>query len=83
MVRIRLARLGAKKRPFYRVIVADSRSPRDGSNLEIVGHFNPLTDPPVLNIDLARVDHWLGNGAQPSDTVRDLIKKARAAGAQA
>lgn len=83
MVRIRLARLGAKKRPFYRVVVAESRSPRDGSCIETIGHFNPLTEPPVIKLDLDRVDHWVKNGAQPSDTVRDLIKKARAAGAQA
>ena len=78
MVRIRLTRLGAKKKPFYRVIVADSRAPRDGSNIEQIGYFDPMTSPPVIKIDLSRVDHWSGVGAQPSDTVRDLIKKARA-----
>ncbi len=78
MVRIRLTRLGAKKKPFYRVIVADSRAPRDGSNIEQIGYFDPMTSPPVIKIDLSRVDHWIGVGAQPSDTVRDLIKKARA-----
>jgi small subunit ribosomal protein S16 len=78
MVRIRLTRLGAKKKPFYRVIVADSRAPRDGSNIEQIGYFDPMTTPPVIKLDLSRVDHWIGVGAQPSDTVRDLIKKARA-----
>lgn len=79
MVRIRLTRLGAKKKPFYRVVVADSRAPRDGNNIEQVGYFDPMTEPPVIKLDLARVDHWIGVGAQPSDTVSDLIRKARAA----
>lgn len=78
MVRIRLTRLGAKKKPFYRVIVADSRAPRDGAHIEQLGHFDPLSNPPIIKIDLARVDHWIGVGAQPSDTVSDLIKKVRA-----
>jgi small subunit ribosomal protein S16 len=79
MVRIRLSRLGAKKKPFYRVVVADSRSPRDGSNIELIGHYNPMVEPPVVNIDLGRVDYWMSVGAQPSETVVSLIKKARAA----
>jgi small subunit ribosomal protein S16 len=79
MVRIRLARLGAKKKPFYRVVVADSRSPRDGRCIETLGHFNPLSDPVALKLDLARVDHWISVGAKPSDTVSDLIKRARTA----
>jgi small subunit ribosomal protein S16 len=79
MVRIRLSRLGAKKKPFYRVVVADSRSPRDGSNIESIGHYNPMVEPPVVNIDLARADHWISQGAQPSETVASLLKKARAA----
>jgi len=83
MVRIRLARLGAKKKPFYRVVVADSRSPRDGRCIESIGHFNPLTEPPVVLTDLARADRWIQYGAQPSETVADLIAKARAAGAAA
>lgn len=83
MVRIRLTRLGAKKRPFYRVVVADSRSPRDGRNIENVGHYNPLSDPPELKLDLARIDHWISHGAQPSETVADLIAKAKAAPAGA
>ena len=77
MVRIRLTRLGAKKKPFYRVIVADSRSPRDGRAIENIGYYNPMTEPPQLKIDLDRADHWLKNGAQPSDTVASLLKRAR------
>ncbi len=79
MVRIRLARLGAKKKPFYRVVVADSRSPRDGSCIEFIGHYNPMVEPSVIKIDLARADHWISKGAQPSDTVASLLKRARAA----
>ena len=79
MVRIRLARMGGKKNPFYRVTVADSRSPRDGRCIEYIGHYNPLIDPPAIHIDLARADHWISKGAQPSDTVSHLITKARAA----
>lgn len=78
MVRIRLARLGSRKKPFYRVVVTDSRSPRDGRFIENVGHYDPLQNPPLLNVDLSRVDHWLAHGAQPSETVGDLLKKARA-----
>jgi len=77
MVRIRLARLGTRKKPFYRVVVSDSRSPRDGRFIENVGHYDPLQNPPLLKVDLERVDHWLSHGAQPSETVGDLIKKAR------
>jgi small subunit ribosomal protein S16 len=79
MVRIRLTRLGAKKKPFYRVVVADSRSPRDGRALENLGHYNPMEEPPVLNIDVARADYWISKGAQPSETVANLIARARAA----
>jgi small subunit ribosomal protein S16 len=81
MVRIRLTRLGAKKKPFYRVIVTDSRSPRDGRSIEQIGFYNPMEEPPALQIDLARVDHWIGHGAQPSETVASLIKRARAVNA--
>jgi len=77
MVRIRLARLGTRKKPFYRVVVSDSRSPRDGRFIENVGHYDPLQNPPLLKVDLERVDHWLSHGAPPSETVGDLIKKAR------
>jgi small subunit ribosomal protein S16 len=82
MVRIRLARTGAKKKPSYRVAVADRRDPRNGRCIEYVGHYNPMVEPPVVVIDLARADYWIKNGAQPSDTVRSLLKRARAAGAK-
>lgn len=80
-VRLRLTRLGAKKRPFYRVIATDSRTRRDGRYLENLGTYNPMAGDTALKLDLARVDYWIGVGAQPSDTVADLIKKARAAAA--
>ena len=76
-VRIRLTRMGAKKRPFYRLIAADSRSPRDGRFIEKLGYYDPMRDPPVIKIDLSRVDYWIGVGAQPSETANSLIKKAR------
>jgi small subunit ribosomal protein S16 len=79
MVRIRLTRTGAKKKPSYRFAVADKRSPRDGRCLEYLGHYNPMVEPPVINLDLARVDYWIKNGAQPSETVAALIAKARKA----
>lgn len=77
MVRIRLTRMGAKKRPFYRVVVADSRSPRDGRFIEQIGHYDPMKDPFDLKLELDRVDYWLSNGAQPSETVTRLISRAR------
>jgi len=77
-VRIRLARHGRKKRPFYRVVAADSRMPRDGRYIERLGHYDPMAEPAEINIDLERVDYWLGVGASPSDTVTGLIEKARA-----
>ncbi len=84
MVRIRLTRLGAKKRPHYRVVAADKRSPRDGRFIELLGWYDPKTDPSTVKLDLPRVDHWLGQGAQPTETVARLIKKAKAeAGAAA
>ena len=82
MVRIRLTRRGAKKRPFYRVIATDSRSPRDGRFLEQLGFYDPMKTPHEVKIDLECVDHWLSVGAQPSDTVGRLIKQVRAAGAE-
>lgn len=75
-VKIRLRRMGAKKAPFYRVVVADSRYPRDGRFIDEVGTYNPLTDPAELNIDKEKVQKWIGNGAQPTDTVKSLLKKA-------
>ena len=79
MVRIRLTRMGAKKRPFYRVVVADARAPRDGRFIEQVGYYNPMTEPHTVQIKLDRVDYWLGVGAQASDTVGRLIETARTA----
>ena len=70
MVKIRLRRLGAKKAPFYRVVVADSRFPRDGRFIEEIGTYNPLTDPVEIKIDSERAQQWIKNGAQPTDTVR-------------
>ena len=74
-VRIRLKRLGAKKRPFYRVVVADQRSPRDGRFIENIGKYHPLEDPSLIEIDEERALYWLGVGAQPSNTVRVLMTK--------
>lgn len=74
-VRIRLKRLGAKKRPFYRVVVADQRSPRDGRFIENIGKYHPLEDPSIIEIDEERALYWLGVGAQPSNTVRVLMTK--------
>jgi small subunit ribosomal protein S16 len=76
MVKIRLRRMGAKKAPFYRIVVADSRSPRDGRFIEEIGTYNPLTDPAEIKIDAERAKAWIKNGAQPTDTVRGLLKKA-------
>ena len=75
MVKIRLRRVGAKKAPFYRIVVADSRSPRDGRFIEEIGTYNPLTDPAEVKVDAERVQQWIKNGAQPTDTVRALFKK--------
>jgi small subunit ribosomal protein S16 len=74
-VRIRLARHGAKKKPFYRIVVADSESPRDGRYLETVGTYNPLLDPAEISVKQERVQYWLEQGAIPTDTVRSLLKK--------
>jgi small subunit ribosomal protein S16 len=72
--RIRLARIGSKKNPVYRVVVADSRSPRDGKFIEIVGRYNPQTDPSTIELDEAKLRDWISKGAQPSDSVRKLLK---------
>jgi small subunit ribosomal protein S16 len=77
MVKLRLARHGAKKRPFYRIVAVDERSPRDGRFLEQLGYFDPKTDPPNVKVDLDRADYWIGHGAAPSPTVATLLKKAR------
>ena len=76
MVKIRLRRMGAKKAPFYRVVVADSRYPRDGRFIEELGTYDPRQNPAAVNIDVERAQAWIKNGAQPTDTVRDLLKKA-------
>jgi len=73
MVRIRLCRVGAKKQPHYRVVIADQRSPRDGRFIEIIGHYNPRTDPPTVVIKEERARYWLERGAQPSDAVRRML----------
>jgi small subunit ribosomal protein S16 len=75
MVRIRLRRMGRRNRPFYRVVIADGRSPRDGKFIELIGHYNPLTDPETVNIDEEKALKWLRSGAQPTDTVRSLLSK--------
>jgi small subunit ribosomal protein S16 len=72
--RIRLARVGSKKNPVYRVVVADSRSPRDGKFIEIVGRYNPQTDPSTIDLDEAKVKDWISKGAQPSESVQRLLK---------
>lgn len=76
MVKIRLRRMGAKKAPFYRIVVADSRYPRDGRFIEEIGYYNPVAEPAVLKVDADKAKKWIGNGAQPTDTVKALLKKA-------
>mgnify|MGYP003084377557 CR=1 FL=1 len=76
MVKIRLKRMGAHKKPFYRVVVADSRTPRNGRFIEEIGTYNPIKDPAEINIDNEAAQKWLANGAQPTDTVRALLKKS-------
>ena len=78
MVKIRLRRMGAKKAPFYRIVVADSRFPRDGRFIEELGTYNPAVDGEKLKVNMERVQYWVSNGAQPTDTVRGLIKKVEA-----
>ncbi len=78
MVKIRLRRMGAKKAPFYRIVVADSRAPRDGRFIEELGTYNPSAESEKLKINMERVQYWISNGAQPTDTVRGLMKKAEA-----
>ena len=75
-VKMRLRRMGAKKAPFYRVIVADSRSPRDGRFIEEVGYYNPMTNPAEIKIDAEKAQKWIANGAQPTETVKSLLKKS-------
>ncbi len=75
-VKIRLTRLGSKKAPFYRIVVADSRFPRDGRFVEEIGYYNPLTEPAEIKVDAEKAKTWIKNGAQPTDTVKSLLKKA-------
>ena len=76
MVKIRLRRMGAKKNPYYRLVVADSRFPRDGRFIEEIGTYDPLANPAAINVDVEKAQTWIKNGAQPTDTVRGLLKKA-------
>lgn len=76
MLKIRLTRMGAKKKPYYRVVVMERRQNRDGSFVEIVGHYDPTKNPPIVELNMDRVRHWLACGAQPSETVNSLLKKA-------
>jgi len=78
MVKIRLRRMGAKKAPFYRIVVADSRYPRDGRFIEEIGTYDPVADPVVLKVDAERAQAWIKTGAQPTETVKALLKKANA-----
>ncbi|MCR5809158.1 MAG: 30S ribosomal protein S16 [Clostridiales bacterium] len=78
MLKIRLRRMGAKKAPFYRIVVADSRAPRNGAFVEEIGYYNPIAEPVVLNVDAEKARTWMKNGAQPTDTVRALLKKSGA-----
>ena len=78
-VKIRMRRMGAKKAPFYRIVVADSRYPRDGRCIEELGYYDPLAEDQQIKVDLERAKYWIDNGAQPTDTVRGLLKKAEAA----
>ena len=78
MVKIRLRRMGAKKNPFYRIVVADSRAPRDGRYIEEIGFYDPMDADKPIKVDAERAKYWIDNGAQPTDTVRALLKKAAA-----
>ncbi len=75
-VKIRLRRMGAKKAPFYRILLADSRYPRDGRFIEELGYYNPLEEPATVKVDVEKAKKWIANGAQPTDTVKGLLKKA-------
>ncbi len=77
MVKIRLQRFGKKKAPFYHIVVADSKSPRDGRIIEQIGTYNPMTEPSTIVLDIEKVNQWIKNGAKPTDTVKALIEKAK------
>ena len=83
MVKIRLKRMGAHKKPFYRVVVADSRTARNGKFIEELGYYDPLKNPAEIKIDVEKAEKWIAQGAQPTDTVRDLLKKAAKGGKKA
>ena len=74
-VKIRLKRIGAKKQPYFRVVVADSRSPRDGRFIEEIGFYNPISEPADIRLDVEKAEQWMKNGAQPTDTVRDILSR--------
>ena len=76
-VKIRLRRMGAHKKPFYRIVVADSRSPRDGRCIEEIGHYNPMVEPADVKLDMEKVNKWISNGAQPTDRVKSIIRKLK------
>ena len=76
-VKIRLRRMGAHKKPFYRIVVADSRSPRDGRCIEEIGYFNPMTNPEEIKLDLEKAEKWISNGAQPTERVKSIIKSLK------
>ena len=76
MVKIRLKRMGMKKKPFYRIVVADERTTRDGRPIDEIGYYNPVTEPAEIRVDIEKAKAWIANGAQPTDTVRGLLKKA-------
>ena len=76
MIKLRLRRMGAKKRPSYRIVAAESKNPRDGRFIEVVGFYDPLTDPATVRINEDRARHWLGHGAQPTPTVKDLLRRS-------
>lgn len=80
MLKIRLRRMGAKRRPSYRIVIADSRSPRDGKFIEIIGLYDPLTDPASIRLNEDRAKHWLSVGAQPTETVRNILRRAELVG---
>ena len=77
MVKIRVQRFGKKKSPFYHIVVADSKSPRDGRIIEQIGTYNPMTEPSTIVLDMEKVNQWIKNGAKPTDTVKELIEKAK------
>ena len=80
MLKLRLRRMGAKKRPSYRIVVAESSAPRDGKFIEVIGHYDPLTDPATIKLNEDRAKHWLNVGAQPTETVRDILRRAELVG---